>query len=135
MTADERIEKLLNRFGQTISDLPQSDTRHLTYGRESRSNAEHQVFAFAGKSGYVDILDCLAMHQDYICHLADVIDRMETALETAALTIDCGLCEYWNDDGCGRNCVEIARITDYQLSGLTEREFNDFVEGEGKTDA
>lgn len=81
MTPDERIEKLLNRAGQTISDLPKSDGKHLTYNRESRSSAEHKVFAYAKQSGYVDVIDCLAMHQDYILHLTDVIDRMETALE------------------------------------------------------
>ena len=80
-SCDERIEKSLNRAGQTISDLPQSDGRHLTYDRELRSNAEHQVFAFAGQSGYVDVIDCLAMHQDYIIHQAEIIDRLETALE------------------------------------------------------
>ena len=80
-STDKRIEELLNRAGQTISDLPQSDGRHLTYDRELRSNAEHQVFAFAGQSGYVDVIDCLAMHQDYIIHQAEIIDRLETALE------------------------------------------------------
>ena len=127
MTADERIEKLLNRFGQTISDLTQpNEGNKCCYSFEDRLAAEKESCKW--HNGWAD-------HRDYICHLADVIDRMETALETAALAIDCGQCEYWNDDGCGRNCVEIARITDYQLSGLTEREFNDFVEGEGKTDA
>ena len=117
MTADERIEKLLNRFGQTISDLPQSDTRNFTYGRDSRSNAEYQVFAFAGQSGHVDILACLAMHQDYICHLADVIDRMETALETALLTIECTYCTAHCPD-CGLDCETHAKICDGQLSGM-----------------
>lgn len=81
MTADERLEQLLNRAGQTISDLPKSDGRHLTYDKDSRSNAEHEVFAYAKQSGYVDVIDCLAMHQDYILHLTDVIDRLEWALE------------------------------------------------------
>ena len=75
-SCDERIEKTLNRAGQTISDLPQSDGRHLTYDRELRSNAEYQVFAFAGQSGYVDVLDCLAMHQDYIEHLNSLRKRI-----------------------------------------------------------
>ena len=80
-STDKRIEELLNRAGQTISDLPTSDGRHLTYDNELRSNAEHQVFDFAGQSGYVDVIDCLAMHQDYIIHQAEIIDRLETALE------------------------------------------------------
>ena len=81
MTADERLEQLLNRAGQTISDLPKSDGIHLTYDRDSRSNARQEVFAYAKKSGYVDVIDCLAMHQDYILHLTDVIDRLEWALD------------------------------------------------------
>lgn len=99
MTPDERIEALLNRAGQTISDLPKSDGKHLTYDRESRSSAEHVVFAYAKQSGYVDVIDCLAMHQDYILHLTDVIDRMEWALENA-----CGERDYLRQtagvDGC-----------------------------------
>ena len=90
MTCNERIEQLLNRAGQTISDLPKSDGKHLTYDRESRSSAEHGVFAYAKQSGYVDVIDCLAMHQDYILHLTDVIDRMETALENV-----CGERDYF----------------------------------------
>ena len=81
VASDERLEQLLNRAGQTISDLPRSDGKHLTYDREQRSGAEHEVFAFAHQTGYVDVIDCLAMHQDYIMHLTDVIDRMEWALE------------------------------------------------------
>lgn len=82
MTCDERLEALLNRAGQTISDLPKSDGKNLTYEREARSLAEREAFAFATQQdAYVDIIDCLAMHQDYILHLTDIIDRMETALE------------------------------------------------------
>lgn len=32
MTADERIEKLLNRFGQTISNLPKPENKKYSYG-------------------------------------------------------------------------------------------------------
>lgn len=99
MTPDERIEALLNRAGQTISDLPKSDGKHLTYDRESRSSAEHEVFAYAKQSGYVDVIDCLAMHQDYILHLTDVIDRMETALENV-----CGERDYLAERFCKVAC-------------------------------
>lgn len=99
MTPDERIEALLNRAGQTISDLPKSDGKHLTYDRESRSSAEHGVFAYAKQSGYVDVIDCLAMHQDYILHLTDIIDRMETALENV-----CGERDYLAERFCKVAC-------------------------------
>lgn len=124
MTDNERIEKLLNRFGQTTSDLPKSDGRHFTYDRDSRSNAEYQVFEFAGQSGHVDILDCLAMHQDYIMHQADVIEKLVTALEVANNRIqyirEMTLCikdEYrtWATQyafGCVKTCEQIIDLID-----------------------
>lgn len=131
MTADERIERLLNRFGQTIYDLPKPQTADYAYEKCHIGKAYKTATEWHGRlnSGSLDT-------GDYICHLADVIDRMETALETAALAIDCGLCEYWYEDHeCGRKCKEIAKIADCQLSGMTEREFDDFVVGEEHTDA
>ena len=136
MTADERLEALLNRAGQTISDLPKSDGKHLTYDRESRSSAEHGVFAYAKQSGYVDVIDCLAMHQDYILHLTDVIDRMETALENVCgerdyllqidrMEIDCWTCtnsdsgmECHRPEGCVLN--DEGRCVGYEYAGMPE---------------
>ena len=85
MTANERLEKLLNRAGQTISDLP------------TRSNDPEDVFPYTVKQrlvardtalrwlmlsrhevGLVDEARAMCI---YILHLSDVIDRMETALE------------------------------------------------------
>ena len=84
MTADERIERLVNRFGQTISDLP---TR---YCPADRIKATETAATWTLKSGRIARVsaDC-----EYICHLCDVIDRMEAALETAALWADCTACE------------------------------------------
>ena len=129
MTADERIEKLLNCFGQTISDLPKSG-RLFVYNRDSRSNAEYQVFAFAGESGHANILDCLAMHEDYICHLTDVIDRMEVALETAKLTMDCKLCQT-RFSVCQEDCETHAKVTDWLLSGMYKSDFEEFMKNDG----
>lgn len=84
MTCDERIEALLNRAGQTISDLPKGDGKHLIYDKELRKGADVAQRAWHGiGEGYVDIVDDLYMHQDYILHLTDVIDRMEAALDNA----------------------------------------------------
>lgn len=105
MTSNERIEKTLNRAGQTASDLPKSYGWYLTYDKELRSNAEHQVFEFAGQSGFVDIIDCLAIHQDYIIHQAEVIDRLETALENVCNERDYlayRLRRYRDCQSCGR---------------------------------
>ena len=66
MTANERLEALLNRAGQTLTDLPET----------------HPMSAFLELGGQypgVVTLDVL----ERILHLTDVIDRMETALENA----------------------------------------------------
>lgn len=119
MTADERIEKLLNRFGQTISDLPKSaDNDWSTHVYESRHliSAKKAALVFMvdewqDADGVPEIrYEVEEVLLDYICHLADVIDRMEVALETATRMTDCGTCEHCNaryndfDDskcGCG----------------------------------
>lgn len=82
-SCDERLEALLNRAGQTISDLPKGDGQHLIYDRELRKDADKAQREWHGidPNGYIDVIDDLHMHQDYILHLTDIIDRMETALE------------------------------------------------------
>ena len=85
MTFEERLAAL----GVDLSDLPQSDGCHLTYDWQSRSMAEQEVYRFAGMSGqFVDIIDCLKMHQDYILHLTGIIDRMETRLDNVTGELD-----------------------------------------------
>ena len=78
MNADERIEKLLNAFGQTMADLPNPNDWKYVYVYEAghRENAHNTAIAWEGEP----LMDADA---DYICHLCDVIDRMEVALETA----------------------------------------------------
>lgn len=105
MTADERIEKLLNRFGQTIEDLP--NTKDYDWSRSAYDDVHLQS---AKKAAYVWMwdeyqdADVIPMDEiepplcDYICHLADVIDRMEIALETATRWMPCDRCE--KEDNC-----------------------------------
>lgn len=69
MTPDERIEKLLNRAGQTISDLPKR------YEQAVRNNAFDVADHFGGS------LSMTQNFEDYILHLTDVIDRLEWALD------------------------------------------------------
>lgn len=107
MTADERIERLLNRFGQTISDLPKSaDNCWSTHVYESRHliSAKKAALIFmmdewqdadAVPEIRYEVEECLL---DYICHLADIIDRMEIALETATRWMPCDRCE--KEDNC-----------------------------------
>ena len=109
---DERLEKLLNRFGQTISDLPE------LYGDESRESGVTGAIKWSRKTGG----RVLAV-ENYICHLADVIDRMETALETAVRCIDCQYCENWSEEDCepcGQGLEERFRISDDCLSDITD---------------
>ena len=102
MTADERIEKLLNRFGQTIEDLPKSadncwstnvyESRHLISAKKAALifMMDEWQDADAVPEIRYEVEECLL---DYICHLADVIDRLEIALETATRWMPCDLCE------------------------------------------
>ena len=77
MTADERLNKVLARFGQTIYDLPKE------YKNEDREWAIMTTFSeFAAPGKYF-----IDQYADMICHMADVIDRMEAALENATAYI------------------------------------------------
>ena len=131
MTADERIEKLLNRFGQTISDLPKPEQGIFlyAYSREDQWKANTAANEWCTGLAYTDMNTL-----DYICHLADVIDRMEVALETATNTMDCRRCEASLED-CNFNCNEHSKVADWQLSGMYHSEFKEFIEGEEQTDA
>ena len=76
MTPDERIEKLLNRAGQTISDLPKPSAVVYEYPKDMRRYIPDVAARWHGRLNYgsCDL-------EDYILHLTDIIDRMETALE------------------------------------------------------
>ena len=78
MTANERLEALLNRAGQTISDLPTwgGDMRRL--GRAKREALTEMGDRWTdSQTVSADEMPLL----EYILRLTDIIDRMETALE------------------------------------------------------
>lgn len=80
MTADERLEALLNRAGQTISDLP-------TWGGDMRrlGRAKREALTEMGER-WTDSPTVSADEMpllEYILRLTDIIDRMEWALENA----------------------------------------------------
>lgn len=116
MTADERIEKLLSRFGQTISDLPKADGMHHVYDDGHRKMAEKTAYKWHKVNGpYFDMIDSVRMLDSYICHLSDVIDRMEIALETAANNSGCDFCEkQWNECKLQPNNEEF--VCDYRIA-------------------
>lgn len=80
MTVDERIEALLNRAGQTISDLPsRTDGKSHTYNHGlAWDEAEKWFFSYVNDRRRKMNAIVLAR---YVLHLTDIIDRMETALE------------------------------------------------------
>ena len=124
MTADERIERLLSRFGQTISDLPKPEEskKRYTYGWYTKQNLDKAARKWDGIDNYFswDVVG------DYACHLCDVIDRMEIALETALRTMPCFSCEKNND--CNRLSCDF-RIADWNLSDVSEEDLNEEVYG------
>ena len=97
MTPDERIEKLLNRAGQTISDLPRVNGIGMPYGAdryEPLIKAASDFIQFNAPAGF-EVFNVI----QYALHLTDVIDRMEWALENV-----CGERDYLRQtagvDGC-----------------------------------
>ena len=123
MTADERIERLLNRFGQTISNLPKPDERkrHYTYRLRTKQNLDKAAKKW-DRSDNSFSWDVVA---DYACHLCDVIDRLEIALETAAKCVSCIPCAN-SYNYCGGSCD--FRIDDKYLSDVSEEDAKRYID-------
>ncbi|MBO5568746.1 MAG: hypothetical protein J6A79_07445 [Clostridia bacterium] len=80
MNCNQRIEALLNRAGQTISDLPKATKYSFAYGKKDilASIVEPiKNFECCEDGEDIDVLE----YRDYIMHLTDIIDRMELAIE------------------------------------------------------
>ena len=120
MTADERIERLLNRFGQTISDLPKPENKKYSYGWYTSQHIDKAAREWGKKDAYFD----WAVVSDYACHLCDVIDRLEIALETAIRIMPCSPCEESED--CDRFSCDF-RIDDGLLSDVRVEDLNEEV--------
>lgn len=92
MTANERLEVLLNRAGQTISDLPTwgGDMRRLGRAkREALTEMGYRWTDYSPTLGWDEI-----PLTEYILRLAGIIDRMETALENVCGERDWLLANY-----------------------------------------
>ena len=106
MTADERIEQLLRHFGETIEDLPKHTETHYAYKFATRNKAILTVRDWGGEKYFnTEVLG------DYICHLSDIVDRMENALMTAhrllsTQILSCEHCLY-DESGCFKHCEEV----------------------------
>lgn len=81
MTADERIKKLLNRFGQTISDLPKPNNLIPPYSKEEQSEGTRGLVKWYDLKDGLSVEEFVPMAFGYMCHQNDVIDRLCDALE------------------------------------------------------
>ena len=127
MTADERIEKLLNRFGQTIEDLPKAND--YKYNRKLIKpiiSAEKCVDDWYDPDHSYDFYQYA--YPAYICHLADIIDRMEAALETAARWAECSTCEVEHTEECGGGIECNYQIYDGLLSDVREEDVERYID-------
>ena len=105
MTSKERIEELLNYYGETLENLPKPDLdgyiKSTAYNPEDLDVAFNQIWAWFPRH---DIASA-----DFVCHQNDVIEKLVKALETAKQNIirckdckryepisdDAGQCSYW----------------------------------------
>lgn len=110
MTCDERIEALLNRAGQTISDLPRKEGTAVSepYSTDQMLRANGAAWAWY-MNEFITVdegrrLEGRNVAQMYILHLTDVIDRMEEALDNLVRQRDwlrtkvCFVCWHINED-------------------------------------
>lgn len=109
MTCDERIEALLNRAGQTISDLPK------------RYEQEHRNTAFDAADHFGGSLCMTQNFEDYILHLTDVIDRMETALGNVIGERDYLVWALKEDYHCCDACIHRDKYMSEEPCNLCER--------------
>ena len=79
-SADKRIEELLNRAGQTISDLPKPSESSFAYSGKLEEACEAAMKFSKGEEAKEPVYFELVL-ADYILHLTDIIDRFEWALE------------------------------------------------------
>ena len=103
---DERIEKTLNQAGQTISDLPRKQGESISepYSGEDCQKANGTAWRwYLNVDTDMDDYDSTRSKyvlKQYILHLTDVIDRMETALENVCGERDYLLKEYLGCESC-----------------------------------
>ena len=119
---EKRLEKLLNSFGGTLQDLP------IIYDYDKPSyqmNAQQAMYQWLEERGGINYIKDWdkSPEYNYICHLADVIDKLETALMTARRMISCRDCIEVGAEECYGTCEDRFRISDYALTGLSPQEY------------
>lgn len=93
MTSKERIEELVNYFGETLEDLPKPN-------KESSAYDEADLCAAKARAAEWDLTEYFDSNRetlcDFICHQSDVIEKLVKALETAAAEkLRCKNCNNW----------------------------------------
>lgn len=121
MKPDERIEQLLNRFGQTISDLPKPVRGRWAYIYEGNEVGAALKWAGMSPDRYTDntVISAPRFMCEYVRHLADVIDRMEAALETAANNFECFHCD--KKDFEGAKCCDFRLDDEFLDDRISEK--------------
>ena len=71
MTADERIERLLNRFGQTISDLPKPNNLIPPYSKEEQREGTRGLVKWYDLKDDLSLEEFVPMAFGYMCHQAE----------------------------------------------------------------
>ena len=113
-SVDKRIEELLSRAGQTISDLPNGYLLNAGEAKDIQGVACRWFIDEDAPEGVaLRNLVSIPLYQ-YILHLTDIIDRMETALENVCgerdylRSLECGLCYSFRK--CGADACEMCMI-------------------------
>ena len=121
MTSPEKIEELLKRFGQTISDLTSTNDYGLSgeaYGVDQMEQAKKMAYVWTDEYMEGDIIpidDVEPPLLDFICHQSDVIERLINALETAEKIVSCDYCVK-HESKCG-NCSGY-ECTGFQMADI-----------------
>jgi len=103
MTSPEKIEELLNRFGQTISDLPKpwiddGHRKHYAYSVTHHPKVTEAVNEWNGLDNEnMSVGFMIGSFKDYIRHQSDVIERLVKALEVAEKVASCDYCKKHED--------------------------------------
>lgn len=83
MTSKEKIEKLLNYYGDTLNDLPSPSVDRYAHFPTDIKNACEQATGWS--FGITNMRVTESSLADYICHQNDIIGKLVKALESAEL--------------------------------------------------
>lgn len=104
MTSKERIEELLNCYGETLEDLPKRPYIGFVYSEEDLQDANNIASVWSFGEGFHDCSSLVLL--DFICHQGDMIEKLVKTLESANQTpIRCKDCKNYDPlSHCGDYC-------------------------------